>query len=93
MTVANIPTAAGKLNVTWGKRAACTDFSARCAAFCADFGCLAGMLNSVPHTKQRAAFSLKRVPHVGQTLVLLDEEGSILMGEDYIILEKERSAK
>jgi len=30
----------------------------------------------VPHTRQRVAFSLKRVPQVGQTLVFCCEEGS-----------------
>src|SRR3972149_315007 len=66
VTTARTPTAAGKLNVIAGMRPACTDFS----TFLADFGS-GRALNSVPHTRQRIAFSLKRVPQVGQTFVLL----------------------
>jgi hypothetical protein len=40
-----------------------------------DFGA-AVAASSVPHTRQRVAFSLKRVPQVGQTLVFCVEEGS-----------------
>lgn len=63
-TTASAPTAAGKLMVTTGIRLACTDFSTFLAAFGSGLA-----LNSVPHTRQRIAFSLKRVPHVGQTFV------------------------
>jgi hypothetical protein len=52
-------------------RLACTDFSAFFTTFGA--GCA---LNSVPQTRHREAFSLKRVPQVGQIFVLLLEMGS-----------------
>ena len=71
MTIARTPKAAGRLSRISGMRLACTDFSAFLAAFGA--GCA---LNSVPQTRQRDAFSLKRVPQVGQTFVLLLEIGS-----------------
>ncbi len=71
MTVASTPNAAGRLRRISGIRLACTDFSAFLATFGAGWA-----LNSVPHTRQRVAFSLKRVPQVGQTLVLLLEVGS-----------------
>ena len=66
-TTARMPTAAGKLNVTTGIRLACTDFSTFFTAFGSGLA-----VNSVPHTRQRAAFSLRRVPQVGQTFVLLE---------------------
>jgi hypothetical protein len=66
-TTAKTPTAAGKLKVTTGIRLACTDFSTFLAAFGSGFA-----LNSVPHTRQRIALSLKRVPQVGQIFVLLE---------------------
>ena len=71
MTVARTPSAAGRLRWISGIRLACTDLSAFLTAFGA--GCA---LNSVPQTRQRAAFSLRRVPQVGQTFVLLLEMGS-----------------
>ena len=52
--------AAGKLSVTSGMRLACTTVSAFFALVAAF------VLSSVPHTRQRVAFSLRRVPHVGQ---------------------------
>ena len=67
ITTARIPTAAGKLKVTRGMRLACTDFSTFFAALGSGFA-----VNSVPHTKQRVAFSLRRVPQVGQTFVLVE---------------------
>ena len=67
ITTARIPTAAGKLKVTRGMRLACTDFSTFFAALGSGLA-----VNSVPHTKQRVAFSLKRVPQVGQTFVLME---------------------
>ena len=71
MIVARAPKAAGRLRRISGMRLACTDFSAFLTTFGA--GCA---LNSVPQTRQRIAFSLKRVPQVGQTFVLLLEMGS-----------------
>ena len=71
MTVARTPNAAGRLRRISGIRLACTD----CSAFFTTFG--AGCaLNSVPQTRQRDAFSLKRVPQVGQIFVLLLDVGS-----------------
>ncbi len=67
ITSASTPTAAGRLKVIAGMLLACTDLS----IFLADFGS-GRTLNSVPHTRQRIAFSLKRVPQVGQTFVLLE---------------------
>lgn len=84
MTTTSTPTAAGKLNVTCGKRLACTDFSVFFTTLA--WGCT---VNSVPHTRQRTAFSLRRVPQVGQTFVLLLEEDSIFIRKDYIIVGKE----
>ena len=66
-TTATMPTAAGKLNVTTGMRLTCTDFSTFFAAFGSGLA-----VNSVPHTRQRVALSLRRVPQVGQTFVLLE---------------------
>lgn len=59
-TITSAPNAAGRLNVISGMRLACTTVSAFLALVAA-FD-----LSSVPHTRQRVAFSLKRVPHVGQ---------------------------
>ena len=70
---AKIPIAAGRLKVIAGMRLACTDFSIFLAAF--DSG---RALNSVPHTRQRMAFSLKRVPQVGQTFVLLEVDSGLI---------------
>lgn len=67
ITTARIPTAAGKLKVIAGMRLACTDLSTFFAAFGSGRA-----LNSVPQTRQRVAFSLKRVPQVGQIFVLLE---------------------
>jgi len=56
------PNATGKLKVSCGIRAPWTDLS--------DFAFGLGVaLNSLPHTTQRLAFSAKRVPQVGQSLV------------------------
>lgn len=71
MTVATTPNAAGRLRRISGMRLACTDFSAFFTTF--GSGCV---LNSVPQTRQRVAFSLKRVPQVGQTFVFVLEVGS-----------------
>jgi hypothetical protein len=61
------PSAAGNPSVISGIRLACTDLSTFFAAF---FCSSAGWAdNSVPHTRQRVALSLKRVPQVGQTWV------------------------
>ena len=73
ITIARIPTAAGRLRLITGMRLACTDLS----TFFTTFGS-GRALNSVPHTRQRVAFSLRRVPQVGQTFVLL-EAGSGLI--------------
>ena len=54
------PSAIGKLRVISGMRLACIPDS----AFFDFVAALA--VNSVPHTRQRVAFSLKRVPQVGQ---------------------------
>lgn len=83
ITTAKIPTAAGRLSVTSGMRLACTDFCVFLTAF--GPGCA---LNSVPHTRQRVAFSLRRVPQVGQTFVLLLEMGSWLIRAKIIPLNK-----
>ena len=64
------PSAAGRLSLTSGMRLACMPVS---TFF--DFGA-AFAVSSVPHTRQRVAFSLKRVPQVGQTFVFCCEEGS-----------------
>ena len=74
ITTARIPIAAGKLKVTTGMRLACTDFSTFFAAFSSGFAA-----NSVPHTRQRAAFSLKRVPQVGQTFVLVGLDSRLIL--------------
>ena len=74
ITTATMPTAAGRLNVTTGIRLACTDFSTFFAALGSGFA-----LNSVPHTRQRVALSLKRVPQVGQTFVLLELVSSLIL--------------
>ena len=59
ITTARIPIAAGKLKVTTGMRLACTVVSVFFDLV------LAFAVSSVPHTKQRVAFSVKRVPQVG----------------------------
>jgi hypothetical protein len=41
--------------------------------------------NSVPHTRQRAAFSLRRVPQVGQILVFCEEVDSGLIRAEIIL--------
>lgn len=58
--VTSAPSAAGRLSVISGMRLACTAVS----VFFDFVAALA--VSSVPHTRQRVAFSLKRVPHVGQ---------------------------
>src|SRR3990172_10307257 len=73
MTIASKPTAAGRLRRISGMRLACTDFS----AFFTTFGSRRA-LNSAPHTRQRGAFSLKRVPQVGQTFVLLEVGSGVI---------------
>ena len=79
ITTATIPTAAGKLNVTTGMRLACTDFSTFFAAF--DSGLA---VNSVPQTRQRVAFSLRRVPQVGQIFVLLELVSRLILQKLYL---------
>ncbi len=64
----NAPRAAGRLSVISGMRPGCTAtsvFFALVSAFA---------VNSVPHTRQRVAFSVKRVPQVGQTLAFCEED-------------------
>jgi hypothetical protein len=61
--ITNAPSAAGRLSVTSGMRLACIPVSVFL-----DFGA-AFAVSSVPHTGHLVAFSLKRVPQVGQTLV------------------------
>ena len=78
-TTARIPTAAGKLNVTTGIRLACTDFSTFLAALGSGLA-----VNSVPHTRQRAAFSLRRVPQVGQIFVLLELVSRLIRQKLYL---------
>ena len=73
ITIASTPTAAGRLKRISGMRLARTDFS----AFLTTFGS-GRALNSVPQTRQRAAFSLRRVPQVGQTFVLLEEGSRVI---------------
>jgi hypothetical protein len=72
-TTSSAPTAAGKLNVITGIRLACTAFS----AFLTTRGS-GRALNSAPHTRQRAAFSLSRVPQVGHTFVLLGDDSMLI---------------
>ena len=73
MTTASTPTAAGKLKVIAGMRLACTDLS----LFLTTFG--SGLaLNSVPQTRQRVAFSLRRVPQVGHIFVLLVVDSGLI---------------
>ena len=55
------PRAIGRLRVISGMRAACTSV---------DSFLLTAGLNSVPQTRQREAFSARRVPQVGQTFVV-----------------------
>jgi hypothetical protein len=79
ITTARIPTAAGKLKVTTGMRLACTDFSTFFAAFGSGFA-----VNSVPQTRQRAAFSLRRVPQVGQIFVLVELVSRLILQKLYL---------
>src|SRR5688572_13344918 len=65
--VTSAPNAAGRLSVISGIRLAWTFVS---AFF--DF-VVAFAVSSVPHTRQRVAFSLRRVPQVGHTFVFCDE--------------------
>jgi hypothetical protein len=74
ITTARIPTAAGKLKVTTGMRLACTDFSTFFAALGSGFA-----VNSVPQTRQRDAFSLRRVPQVGQIFVLVELDSRLIL--------------
>src|SRR5512139_917100 len=60
---ANSPSAAGKPRVISGIRLPCTALVGR-RGFSA-----VGTANSVPHTRQRAASMLTRVPQVGQIFV------------------------
>ena len=59
--MASAPKAIGKLSVISGMRLAC---------MAAGFLASAAGLSSVPHTKQRLAFSAKRVPQVGHIFVV-----------------------
>ena len=70
MTI-NKPSASGRLMVISGMREPCT-------AFCD----LVWTVNSLPQTEQREAFSARRVPQVGQSLVI-GAGVSGLIGEDY----------
>ena len=74
ITARSEPMAAGRLSVNCGMLAARTDFS----VFLTALGAAGCAPNSVPHTKQRTAFSLKRVPQVGQTLVLLGDDSEVI---------------
>lgn len=76
-TASKMPTAAGKLSFTSGRRLACTVFS----LFLTDLGLLGCAVNSVPHTRQRRALSLRRVPQVGQTFVLLEVGSGLIRAE------------
>ena len=67
----NKPKIAGKLNVIWGIRLPWTALDGL-----EGFSLLA---NSVPHTRQRAASSLCRVPQVGHTIVGLDFLSKVIM--------------
>lgn len=80
ISTARMPTAAGRLKVTSGMRLACTDLSAFFTTLASGRG-----VNSVPHTRQRVALSLKRVPHVGHIFVLF-EVGAGLIGAEIIPL-------
>jgi hypothetical protein len=79
ITTARMPTAAGKLKVTTGMRLACTDFSTFFAAFGSGLA-----VNSVPQTRQRVAFSLNRVPQVGQTFVLEELVSRLILQKLYL---------
>src|SRR5574341_197588 len=61
----NSPIIAGKLRVTSGKRLPCT-------AALAGLEGLSAVASSVPHTRQRVASSLKRVPQVGHSFVVFE---------------------
>ena len=58
---ASNPSTVGRLSVISGMRLACVD---------AGFLASTVRLSSVPHTRQRVAFSASRVPQVGQIFVL-----------------------
>src|SRR5689334_14755125 len=73
---ARIPTAAGSVSVISGIRLACTDRSALRTTFGSGRG-----ENSVPHTRQRVALSLNRVPHVGQIFVLFEVLSGLIRAE------------
>ena len=90
ITKTSAPIAAGRLNRISGMRVAWTDFSVFFAAL--GSGCAA---NSVPQTRQRTAFSLNRVPQVGQTFVLLEAGSGVIRGgiiplNDYAFFERFR---
>ena len=76
ITTARIPIAAGRLSLISGMRLAWTDFSDFLASFCSGLA-----VNSVPHTRHRVAFSLRRVPQVGQTFVLLEVGSRVIRAE------------
>jgi hypothetical protein len=57
----NKPKTAGRLKVIWGRRLPWTAFDG--------FDGLSLVASSVPHTRQRTASSLCRVPQVGHTIV------------------------
>ena len=62
--------AIGRLKVTWGMRLPCTALSLR-AGFSIP-------LKSLPHTRQRAASSLTRVPQVGHNFVGFDGVSDVI---------------
>ena len=65
------PNAAGRLNVTAGIRLPCTaDWAGRFV--------FSLLVRSVPHTKQRVASSLTRVPQVGQSLVGVEDFSGLI---------------
>jgi hypothetical protein len=67
---ANKAIAAGILNVISGIRLPC-----KALAGLVPFSVLP---TSAPHTRQRTASSLRRVPHVGHNLVAIDEDSGLI---------------
>jgi hypothetical protein len=88
ITTVRIPSAAGKLKVTTGIRLACTDFSTFFAALGSGFA-----VNSVPQTRQRVAFSLKRVPQVGQIFVLVELVSRLILQKLYLAFQTSEVSK
>ena len=68
--IASNANAIGRLKVTWGMRLPCTALSLR-AGFSIP-------LKSLPHTRQRAASSLTRVPQVGHNFVGFDGVSDVI---------------